>query len=1039
MMAETHQAMKILTIKSPTQLCIAPKAVRLLILALQIGAFLVPASAQTVIGGVIPDPTAILDLQSADRGLLLPRLTQAQRDAIQSPAMGLMIFNTTSVCLEINFGTPSAPMWWPYTCRGSIGALNCAGAVSNSNLTAGFPATTSRSIPYTGGNGGPHPGHTVNSTGVTGLTATLPAGNFANGVGTLVYNITGTPSGAGTASFALDIGGQACMLSVTVVTCGAYVAPSQWKVFMCHNLAAANTSADPLTPSWEVNGGYWQWGRLGPSSSQWLNTNTPNFAHGPTGSGAFEANSGSISGWSTAAAPDGAWPANNPCPQGFTVPTKGQWDGVLNNNNQNITGTWDSSPTNYGSGRFFGPGLMLPAAGGRFNYGSGELFSRGDYGYYWSRSEGGTDIAWQLSFFSGGANTTQSLRRDGLSLRCVASDIGSLNCSGTVITGTSVCGQAVSGVSVSLPYTGGNGVAYAMQSVSSTGATGLTATLPAGNFANGGGSLVYIITGTPASAGTASFALSIGGQGCTLSVTVGEPAVGAISSLNCSGAEITGVLTSGQAALGVGVSAYYAGGNCGPHPGQIVTSTGVTGLTATLPAGNFDSGGGSLTYNITGTPVSFGTASFALNIGGQACILSVTVVLPPGGISSLNCGGAVIAGTLTCSQVSSGVSASVPYMYGNGGVYSMQSVSSTGVTGLTATLVAGVLANGGGNLLYTITGTPASAGTASFALSIGEQACTLSVTVGQPAVGAISSLNCGAGITSFLYQAASGVRAILYTGGNCGSHPGQTVTSTGVTGLTATLPAGNFASGDGSLTYTITGTPASLGTASFAMDIGGQACTLSLTVVTCGAYVASNQWKTFMCHNLAAANTSADPFTPSWEINGGYWQWGRLGPGSSQWLYTNTPNFAHGPTGSGTGQTNELAISGWDEANAPDSAWLNATKTVNDPCPQGFRVPTQSQWAGVQFYNTPSITGTWTSSATNYSSGRFFGPGLMLPAAGNRYFLGGQLFSRGGSGSYWSSTEVETHAARFLRFDSGGAYTTYDFREYGFSLRCIAE
>jgi hypothetical protein len=63
----------------------------------------------------------------------------------------------------------------------------------------------------------------------------------------------------------------------------------------------------------------------------------------------------------------------------------------------------------------------------------------------------------------------------------------------------------------------------------------------------------------------------------------------------------------------------------GLHSGQTVTSTGVTGLTATLSAGSFVSGAGTLSYAITGTPASGGTASFALNIGGQTCTLDVTV------------------------------------------------------------------------------------------------------------------------------------------------------------------------------------------------------------------------------------------------------------------------------------------------------------------------------------------------------------------------------------------------------------------------------
>ena len=56
-------------------------------------------------------------------------------------------------------------------------------------------------------------------------------------------------------------------------------------------------------------------------------------------------------------------------------------------------------------------------------------------------------------------------------------------------------------------------------------------------------------------------------------------------------------------------------------------------------------------------------------------------------------------------------------------------IASTGVTGLTATLTAGTLASGAGNLSYTVSGTAGTAGTASFALSFGGQSCSINLTV----------------------------------------------------------------------------------------------------------------------------------------------------------------------------------------------------------------------------------------------------------------------------------------------------------------------
>ncbi|MFN5493264.1 MAG: hypothetical protein ACK5AQ_03280, partial [Bacteroidota bacterium] len=316
--------------------------------------------------------------------------------------------------------------------------------------------------------------------------------------------------------------------------------------------------------------------------------------------------------------------------------------------------------------------------------------------------------------------------------------------------------------------------------------------------------------------------------------TLGGQCPSVITALNCGSATNSGTLTSGTAASGVSSSVPYTGGNGGTHNGQTVSSTGVTGLTATLAAGTFANGNGSLTYTISGTPASSGTASFALSIGGQTCTLTLTVGSPAGSITALNCASATNSGTLTSGTAASGVSSAVPYTGGNGGTHNGQTVASTGVTGLMATLDAGTFANGNGSLTYTISGTPASSGTASFALSIGGQTCTLSRSVNLPSGISISALNCASATNLGTLNAgiaASGVSsAVPYTGGNGGTHNGQTVASTGVTGLTATLSAGTFANGSGSLTYTISGTPASSGTASFALSIGGQTCTLNRTV-----------------------------------------------------------------------------------------------------------------------------------------------------------------------------------------------------------------
>jgi hypothetical protein len=56
---------------------------------------------QVGIGTASPNSNALLDLTSTAKGLLLPRLTTAQRDAIASPTEGLVIYNTTASAIEV--------------------------------------------------------------------------------------------------------------------------------------------------------------------------------------------------------------------------------------------------------------------------------------------------------------------------------------------------------------------------------------------------------------------------------------------------------------------------------------------------------------------------------------------------------------------------------------------------------------------------------------------------------------------------------------------------------------------------------------------------------------------------------------------------------------------------------------------------------------------------------------------------------------------------------------------------------------------------
>jgi trimeric autotransporter adhesin len=143
--------------------------------------------------GSVPDNSAMLDVKSTDKGILLPRMTLAQRNAITSPANGLMIYQTdNSPGYYYNSGTSGSPVWvisgtgsgWGLTGNsGTASGTNFIGTTDNvpltfrvNNLLSGKidPSKYNVSLGY----------QTLNSN-------TTGYGNTANGDGALYSNTTG--------------------------------------------------------------------------------------------------------------------------------------------------------------------------------------------------------------------------------------------------------------------------------------------------------------------------------------------------------------------------------------------------------------------------------------------------------------------------------------------------------------------------------------------------------------------------------------------------------------------------------------------------------------------------------------------------------------------------------------------------------------------------------------------------------------------------------------------------------------------------------
>jgi len=83
---------------------------------------------------ITPDPSSMLDVSSTSQGVLIPRMTQTQRNAISLPATSLLIYQTDGTPgFYYNSGTPAAPAWM-YLSGGSSSVWSLAG---NSGTTPG--------------------------------------------------------------------------------------------------------------------------------------------------------------------------------------------------------------------------------------------------------------------------------------------------------------------------------------------------------------------------------------------------------------------------------------------------------------------------------------------------------------------------------------------------------------------------------------------------------------------------------------------------------------------------------------------------------------------------------------------------------------------------------------------------------------------------------------------------------------------------------------------------------------------------------------
>lgn len=171
---------------------------KLIFTTLVFSLFVVTAFAQVGIGTTTPNASSVLDLTSTNKAFLPPRMNTASRDAIVSPVAGMVIFNTTTNCIELYRGSG-----WYNMCTGgttltptitsftpSSGPVGTTVTITGTNLTGSvvkFNNTTA----------------TVSVNTATSITCTVPSGATS---GTITAT-TGDGTATSATSFTVTVGG----------------------------------------------------------------------------------------------------------------------------------------------------------------------------------------------------------------------------------------------------------------------------------------------------------------------------------------------------------------------------------------------------------------------------------------------------------------------------------------------------------------------------------------------------------------------------------------------------------------------------------------------------------------------------------------------------------------------------------------------------------------------------------------------------------------------------------------------------------------
>ena len=309
----------------------------------------------------------------------------------------------------------------------------------------------------------------------------------------------------------------------------------------------------------------------------------------------------------------------------------------------------------------------------------------------------------------------------------------------------------------------------------------------------------------------------------------------------------------------------------------------------------------------------------------------------------------------------------------------------------------------------------------------------------------VSSIDCSSAVITGTLKVNELVNSVTvkinYTGGNGKAYSSQSINSTGVLGLTAKISSGTLSSGNGSLTYSVSGTPKSVGDAIFQISIGGQKCSVNINVddvnqvsIKAGENITDidgNSYKTVIIgtQRWMAENLKTTKFNDGTPIP--------LAIDPSSWLNAKAPARCY--YDNNTSNAKYGSLYNWSVIGIYD---INS-KNV---CPAGWHVSRDIDWQDLANYlGGEEVAGgklkeagfvNWVSPNTDASNIALFNalPGGLRTSNGNFYWINNK-------GYWWTATEQSGAESiyRILKFDSSTLDWSFDSRSYGMSIRCVKD